>query len=66
MTCIICCLTGPGAAYCPESTLPPLNLLEPLLEAHETKSRSSSILDSSCESEIYSINPFVEVIFLLI
>ncbi|XP_042890896.1 FERM domain-containing protein 5-like isoform X3 [Penaeus japonicus] len=38
---------GPGAAYCPESTLPPLSLLEPLLEAQENKSRSSSILDSS-------------------
>ncbi|KAK7086623.1 FERM domain-containing protein 5 [Halocaridina rubra] len=41
---------GPGAAYCPESTLPPLSLLEPLLEAQENKSRSSSILDSSCTS----------------
>ncbi|XP_050719671.1 FERM domain-containing protein 5-like isoform X2 [Eriocheir sinensis] len=40
---------GPGAAYCPESTLPPLSLLEPLLEAQENKSRSSSILDSSWE-----------------
>ncbi|MPC23295.1 FERM domain-containing protein 5 [Portunus trituberculatus] len=40
---------GPGAAYCPESTLPPLSLLEPLLEAQENKSRSSSILDSSCK-----------------
>ncbi|XP_066953853.1 FERM domain-containing protein 5 isoform X4 [Macrobrachium rosenbergii] len=43
---------GPGAAYCPESTLPPLSLLEPLLEAQENKSRSSSILDSSWEEAL--------------
>ncbi|CAL4068382.1 unnamed protein product [Meganyctiphanes norvegica] len=39
---------GHHGAYCPESTLPPLSLLEPLLEARdESKSRSSSILDSA-------------------
>lgn len=46
---------GPGAAYCPESTLPPLSLLEPLLEAQENKSRSSSILDSSCKLVIIEL-----------
>ncbi|KAK3865152.1 hypothetical protein Pcinc_015837 [Petrolisthes cinctipes] len=48
---------GPGAAYCPESTLPPLSLLEPLLEAQENKSRSSSILDSSFVDAESSLEP---------
>nr|XP_053643063.1 FERM domain-containing protein 5-like isoform X2 [Cherax quadricarinatus] len=51
---------GPGAAYCPESTLPPLSLLEPLLEAQENKSRSSSILDSSFMDAESSLEPCLE------
>ncbi|XP_068247357.1 FERM domain-containing protein 5 isoform X1 [Palaemon carinicauda] len=51
---------GPGAAYCPESTLPPLSLLEPLLEAQENKSRSSSILDSSFVDAESSLEPGLE------
>ena len=43
----------PGGAYCSESTLPPLSLLEPLLEANENKSRSSSIVEAAGELDSF-------------